>query len=68
MGLKMRQIETPAALAAISSYVSPRFPKVMIEESRIDKGKASGIILAEKKNISLEITSQPIPFPAKSSI
>ena len=44
MGVKMRQMEIPAAFAAINSYVSPKLPKVMIEASKIESGKASGII------------------------
>ncbi len=34
----------------------------------MDKGNASGIILAEKKNINFKITNQLSPLPAKSSI
>src|SRR5688572_28326011 len=68
MGLKMRQMEMPAALAATSSYVSPRLPNVMMDASRMESGSASGMMLAEKKNMSCPITSQLSPLPARSSM
>jgi len=40
----------------------------MIDESKIAKGSASGIKLAETKNNNSKITVIEIPFPIKSSM
>ena len=39
--------ETPADFMAINSYFSPRFPKVIIEDSITEIGSANGTNLAE---------------------
>ena len=60
--------DMPAALMAVSSELSPRFPYVMSEDSSMARGKACGtsIRLMYQKNcanISIER-----PFPISSSI
>jgi hypothetical protein len=39
--------ENPLAFRAVNSLFSAKFPKVMREESKMDKGRANGIKLAE---------------------
>jgi hypothetical protein len=39
--------ESPLDFNAVSSLFSDKFPKVMIEESKIARGRASGIKLAD---------------------
>lgn len=39
--------ETPADFMATNSYFSARFPKVIIEDSRTEMGRANGTSLAE---------------------
>jgi hypothetical protein len=43
MGLIAFKRDTPALFIATSSYRSARFPKTMMEERRIAKGKAIGM-------------------------
>jgi hypothetical protein len=43
----MRIKEKPLDLRAVNSLFSAKFPKVISEESKIDKGRANGIKLAE---------------------
>jgi hypothetical protein len=42
-GLINRNREMPADLMATNSKLSPKFPKVMMDEIKIAKGRASGI-------------------------
>ena len=46
-GIMSRCNEIPAALAAVISKCSARLPKVMIEDTKIASGNASGTRLAE---------------------
>ena len=39
--------DTPADFIATNSYFSARFPKVIIEDRRIEIGRANGTSLAE---------------------
>ena len=43
----IRNKESPEDFSAVSSFFSAKFPKVMMEEKRTAKGKASGINVAE---------------------
>ena len=66
-GLKACISEMPAALMAVSSLLSPRFPKAMSEESSIARGKAWGISISPMYQKNCAITSTVSPFPMKSS-
>jgi hypothetical protein len=46
-GRMIRIKENPLAFRAVNSLFSAKFPKVMREESKMDKGRANGIKLAE---------------------
>ena len=58
----------PAALIAMSSKLSPKFPNVMIDENSKAKGKAVVKVLAETKPINLIMVNVSNPLPTKSSI
>ena len=60
--------EIPAALIAVSSELSPRFPNVISDDNRIARGNACGtsIRLIYQKN--WDKTSIESPLPIKSSI
>jgi hypothetical protein len=58
----------PADLIATNSNVSPRLPKVMIDESNIANGKAKGTAVADTYIISLSMVNVSKPLPTKSSI
>lgn len=60
--------EIPADLMATNSKLSPRLPNVISEESKTDKGKASGINTALWYQINFKIVAASSPFPTKSSI
>ena len=67
-GLVKRSSPIPADLIATSSKVSPRFPKVIIDESNTASGRASGTRVALNKAISRTMSIPSIPLPTKSSI
>lgn len=67
-GFNIRIKDRPLAFSAVSSLFSDRFPRVIIDERSIARGRARGIKLAETKNNSSRITRIEIPFPIKSSI
>jgi hypothetical protein len=46
-GRMMRNKEKPLDFRAVSSLCSAKLPKVMSEESKMAKGRASGIKLAD---------------------
>jgi hypothetical protein len=41
-------MDIPALLSAVNSKFSPNFPKVIKEESRTERGNASGSVMSEK--------------------
>ena len=47
-GKRTRAKVIPLVFMAVSSLFSPRLPKVMREESRMESGKATGTILRLK--------------------
>ena len=59
--------EMPAALMAVSSLLSPRFPNVMSDDSRMASGKACGISISPMYQKNWAITSSDNPFPISSS-
>ena len=48
MGLRILTIDIPALFKAVNSKFSPNFPKVIKEESRTERGNASGSVMSEK--------------------
>ena len=58
----------PADLMATSSNVSPRLPKVMMEESSTARGRASGTRVAQTYKINRPMVNISRPFPTMSSI
>lgn len=58
----------PADLIATSSKLSPRLPKVMIDESSNASGNASGTQLTATRPIKRESVIMSSPLPTKSSI
>ncbi len=58
----------PAALMAISSKLSPKFPKVMIEEKSKAKGRAVVKVLTETRPTNCKIVRRSKPLPTKSSM
>ena len=58
----------PADLIATNSKVSPRFPKVIIEESKTASGSDKGTMVAATKEISCAMVIRSMPFPTISSI
>jgi hypothetical protein len=67
-GLMNRSNEIPADLIATNSKLSPRFPNVMIDDIKIDRGKANGIAVAVTYAVSFMILEISNPFPTKSSM
>ena len=67
-GRMKRSRGIPADLMATSSKVSPRFPKVMMEESKTARGKASGTSVAQTYNIKVPMVIISRPLPTISSI
>ena len=60
--------EMPAALIAVSSELSPRFPKVMSEDKRIASGRACGTRVSPMYQKNCASTSTDNPFPMRSSM
>ena len=58
----------PAALIAISSKLSPKFPNVMMEEKSKANGKAVVIVLTETNPINSKMVKISKPLPTKSSM
>ena len=58
----------PAALMAMSSKLSPKFPKVMIEEKSKAKGRAVVKVLTETRPTNCKIVRRSKPLPTKSSM
>lgn len=67
-GLKMRSKENPLALSAVSSLCSAKLPMVMSEESKMAKGKAKGMMLAETYIRSSKMTQTLRSLPMRSSM
>ena len=63
-----RNRDIPDDLIATSSKASPILPKVMIEASRIPRGRARGTIVELMKKSSFRIVHTPKPLPSNSSI
>ena len=63
-----RNNEMPADLIATSSKLSPKLPKVMIEEIRIASGRASGMAVAVTYIVSSKMLARSSPFPTRSSM
>ena len=59
--------EMPAALMAVSSELSPRFPKAMSDERRMANGKAWGISMIPMYQKNCARISMDRPFPMSSS-
>ena len=59
--------DIPAALIAVSSELSPRFPKVMSDERRIAKGRACGTSMRLIYQKNCANTSIVSPLPMRSS-
>ena len=57
----------PADFMATISKVSPRFPKVIMPESSMDKGNAKGTQCITTKPINLSRTKKFKPLPTISS-
>jgi len=66
-GRMNRSNEIPADLMATSSKLSPRLPKVIMEESKIAKGRARGMAVTVTKLVSLRILIRSRPLPTRSS-
>ena len=60
--------EMPAALMAVSSELSPKFPNVMSEDRRIANGKACGINIKLIYQKNCANTSMARPLPINSSM
>ena len=58
----------PAALMAISSKLSPKFPKVMMEENNKAKGSAVVKVLTETNPTNSKMVNRSNPLPTKSSM
>jgi hypothetical protein len=63
----IRYKESPLDFNAVNSLFSERFPKVIMDESKIANGSARGIKLADIYNNNSRITNVPSPFPMRSS-
>ena len=59
--------EMPAALIAVNSELSPRFPKAISEDNRMAKGKACGISINPMYQKNCASTSIDRPLPMSSS-
>ena len=66
-GRKVCIREIPAALMAVNSLLSPKFPKVIKEDSRMARGNAWGISISHMYHRNWAITSSVRPFPIRSS-
>ena len=58
----------PAALMAINSKLSPKLPKVMMDEKSNAKGNAVVMVLTETNPMSSKMVKISKPFPTKSSM
>lgn len=67
-GVSTRTSEIPAAFIASNSLFSPKPPIVIIEASRVARGRARGIKVAAPHPINSRITPKLNPFPTSSSI
>ena len=56
----------PAALIAMSSKLSPKFPKVMMDEKSNAKGNAVVKVLTDTSPMSSRIVNKSNPLPTKS--
>ena len=65
--LKVRVSEMPADLMAVSSELSPRFPKVMSDDNNMASGKACGTIINPIHQKNCASTSIVSPLPTSSS-
>jgi hypothetical protein len=60
--------EMPAALMAINSKLSPKFPKVIMEENNNANGNAVVKVVADTKAMSCKMVNKSRPLPTRSSI
>ena len=67
-GRMKRSREIPADLIATSSKLSPKLPKVMMEEISMASGSASGIAVAVTYNVSSKMLARSRPLPTRSSM
>ena len=67
-GLIKRSRGIPADLMATNSKLSPRLPKVMMEESSKARGKARGTQLTATSPVKCANVGRSSPFPTRSSI
>ena len=66
-GLKACISEMPAALMAVSSELSPRFPKTISELSRMASGSACGSSISPMYQKNWAMMSRERPLPISSS-
>ena len=59
--------DIPAAFIAVSSLLSPRFPNVMSDDSRMASGNALGTSISPIYQKNCAIISSDRPFPMSSS-
>ena len=59
--------DMPAALIAVSSQLSPKFPNVINDERSIAKGNACGMSMRAMYQKNCAITSSDSPLPISSS-
>ena len=67
-GFNILQRERPEDFIATSSYLSPKFPIVIMEAKRIESGKAIGTRVAQAYVIISKITDHSNPLPTICSI
>lgn len=59
--------DIPDAFMAVSSMNSPKFPKVINDESRMANGKANEIVVSETKPSNFRMITHSRPLPTRSS-
>ena len=60
--------DTPAAFRAINSLFSPMLPTVIIEASRVARGRARGSTVQDPQNRNSATMPRLRPFPTSSSM
>ena len=67
-GTITRTSDTPLALIAMSSLFSVIWPSVIIEASRVARGRASGSMVQVPHIRNSRMTAMPKPLPTSSSM
>lgn len=65
---KIRIRGIPVDLKAVNSLCSPKLPSTIVDDKRMARGSAKGIIVTENKPINWSINLNSKPFPTNSSI